>query len=58
MRGLAPWGCGVESVGGGNTWTLLLAPWGWVLKLQVVGTQTGSLAPWGCGVESVGGGNI
>ena len=31
-------GVGAESVGGGDTWTLLLAPWGWVLKLQVVAT--------------------
>ena len=30
--------CGVESVSGGDTWVLLLAPWGWKLKLQVVGT--------------------
>ena len=31
-------GCGVESVSGGDTLTLLLAPWGWELKVQVVGT--------------------
>ena len=31
-------GEGVETAGGGDTFMQGLAPWGWELKLQVVGT--------------------
>ena len=55
MGGLVPWGCGVESVGGGDTWTLLFCTMRWVLKLQVVGILGNYFLHHGVGVETAGG---
>ena len=42
-------GCGVESVSGGDTWALLLAPWRWGLKLQEVRTLRQEVLHYGGG---------
>ena len=50
MGGLAPWGCGVESVGGEDTWNYFLHHGGGVETAGGGDTWTLLL-----GVESVGG---